>query len=175
MEEYGDMLLRTATLLLKDHQAAEEAVQDTFVQAYEKIAQLKEPEKLRNWLVRIVVNRCRARQRSWSWRRILPSTLPEEHRVPDLRSGPEQQSVERSESRRLMGEIHRLKFIYREVIMLYYYQDWSIQEISHALGCSENTVKSRLARGRSKLKDLLEEGGMPDGERAGTGTNQTMS
>lgn len=43
MDDYGDMLLRTACLLLKDRQSAEEAVQDTFIQAYAKMNQLQDP------------------------------------------------------------------------------------------------------------------------------------
>ncbi|HEY2420281.1 MAG TPA: sigma factor, partial [Neobacillus sp.] len=73
MDDYGDLLLRTACLLLRDRQSAEEAVQDTFIQAFAKMNQLQEPERLKAWLVRIVVNRCRMKQRTWSWRNIFPS------------------------------------------------------------------------------------------------------
>ncbi|WP_342346087.1 RNA polymerase sigma factor [Paenibacillus mangrovi] len=64
MRLYGNDLLRTAYLLLRDRHEAEEAVQDSFVLAFERIRQLKDDMKLKSWLIRIVVNRCRMRQRT---------------------------------------------------------------------------------------------------------------
>lgn len=79
MDEYGDMLLRTAYLLLRDRQSAEEAVQDTFIQAYAKISQLQEPGRIRptalsagiwppSWLPE---SRCLL---YWSWPNVILST-----------------------------------------------------------------------------------------------------
>ncbi|TCJ01008.1 sigma-70 family RNA polymerase sigma factor [Cytobacillus praedii] len=48
---------------------------------------------------------------------------------------------------------------YKEIIFLYYYKDFSVEEISTILKVSANTVKTRLARGRGRLKKLLEEEG----------------
>lgn len=159
MDDYGDMLLRTAFLLLKDRQAAEEAVQDTFLQAYRKIAQLHEPAKLKSWLLTIVLNRCRMRQRTWSWRALLP-TLREEQLANLTEPGPEHRLMHDLRNAEVQGAIGSLPYLYREVITLFYYHELSIAEIAEQLKMNENTVKARLARGRQRLKTALSEAGM---------------
>jgi len=56
----------------------------------------------------------------------------------------------------------KLKPIYREVILLQYYKQFSIQEIAYLLDVSENTVKTRLSRAKQNLKKQLEQGGISD-------------
>lgn len=158
MEQYGDYLMRTAYLLLKDRQAAEEAVQDTFLQAYRKIHQLKEADKLKGWLLRIVINHCRMKQRLWSWKRLLPFPRMESMLGESGEPGPEDMLLMEWRSKRLSDAVHSLDYHYREVITLYYYNEWSIAEIAEGLQMNENTVKARLARGRMKLKQRLETG-----------------
>ncbi|MBT2291022.1 sigma-70 family RNA polymerase sigma factor [Paenibacillus albidus] len=157
MDEYGDMLLRTACLLLKDRQTAEEAVQDTFIQAYAKIGQLQDPEHLKSWLLRIVINRCRMRQRTWSWRNIFPAA----QHVDPLSNGPvtaeaaEELFIKKWQQGQLTEAVRSLDYLYRECVVLYYYHDMSIREISAQLDTAENTIKSRLSRGRQLLKKAL--------------------
>ncbi|XID92736.1 RNA polymerase sigma factor [Paenibacillaceae bacterium WGS1546] len=155
MAQYGDELTRTAYLLLKDRQEAEEAVMDGFVQAYRKIHQLKEPEKLRPWLLRIVANRCRMRMRTRSWRSLLPfdriETLAEE-----AGPGSDELLIEEWRNERLSDAVRSLEDRCREAIVLYYYGELSVAEIAEHTKSNENTVKARLARGRAKLRKLLE-------------------
>ncbi|WP_172196441.1 sigma-70 family RNA polymerase sigma factor [Saccharibacillus qingshengii] len=158
MDGYGDILLRTASLLVRDRQTAEEAVQDTFVQAYLKIGQLQDSAKLKSWLIRIVVNRCRMRQRTWSWRHLFPGGMP-----GDLPADPAAVSASADdivmaqwEQGRLAEAVGRLDYLYRESVVLYYFDELSIKEIAELLESGENTVKSRLARGRRMLKRILE-------------------
>ena len=156
MEQYGDYLMRTAYLLLKDRQAAEEAVQDTFIQAFRKIHQLKEPGKIKGWLLQITVNHCRMKQRLWSWKRLLPFPRMELMLDASDELGPEELLLLQWRNKRLSEAIHSLEYHYREVITLYYYNEWSIAEIAGSLQLNENTIKARLARGRMQLKHRLE-------------------
>ena len=158
MDDYGDMLLRTACLLLKDRQSAEEAVQDTFIQAYAKIGQLQEPDRLKSWLVSIVVNRCRMRQRTWSWRNIFPAREIELERNDEtsFAAGAEELFMVEWHNIRLAESMRSLDYLYRECLTLYYFHEMSVREISDQLGAPENTIKSRLARGRILLKNILE-------------------
>lgn len=162
MEDYGDMLLRTAYLLLGDRQAAEEAVQDTFLQAYAKIGQLKDPLRLKAWLVSIAVNRCRMRRRTWSWRSIFPAGASN-HWLPDKAGSAdsaEALALAGWNQHRISDAIIGLDYIYRECLTLYYYHEMSVLDIAGQLGKPENTVKSRLARGRRLLKQVLEKEGI---------------
>ncbi len=150
------MLLRTACLLLKDRQSAEEAVQDTFIQAYAKIGQLQEPDRLKAWLIRIVVNRCRMRQRTWSWRNIFPAREIERNDDNSFAAGAEELFMVEWHNIRLAESMKSLDYLYRECLTLYYFHEMSVREISDQLDAPENTIKSRLARGRTLLKNILE-------------------
>lgn len=157
------MLLRTACLLLKDRQAAEEAVQDTFIQAYAKIGQLQDPQRLHAWLVTIVVNRCRMKQRTWSWRNIFPSADSGEPPIDEsgFTAGAEEIFIAKWNHVRLVEAVRGLDYLYRECLTLYYFHEMSVREISEQLRTPVNTIKSRLSRGRVLLRKMLEKEGIP--------------
>ncbi|MDF2719400.1 MAG: polymerase [Paenibacillus sp.] len=165
MDQYGDYLLRTACLLLKDRQAAEEAVQDAFVTAYYKIGQLQDPLKLKSWLTRIVVNRCRMRQRTRDWKRLFSFARMEPFLEDVSEPGPEQSLMLELRNERLSDAVRQLAYPYREAITLYYFNEMNIEEMSEQLECNRNTIKARLSRGRAQLKRMLEEGADHDGQR----------
>lgn len=137
--QHTPSLYRTALAILGNPQEAEDAVQDTFLTYLEKA-----PENLEKpgaWLTRVLVNGCKSRLRL-AWRRVgpLPDTLP-------AAEAQEQAELE---------ELFALPPADRAVIHLYYYQGYSTQEIAHLTGQRPGTVRSRLARARSRLKRLLE-------------------
>lgn len=159
MSLYGDYLFRTAFLLLKDKQACEEVVQDTFITAYEKINQLVEEEKLKSWLTSITINRCRMLMRKWSWKNILLNFDWTERVQGDEKvDGPETRLIVNFENKSLSEAIQKLDYKYREVIILYYFNELKVSEIALLLKMAESTVKSRLKRGRTYLKDILAKG-----------------
>ncbi|WP_017754806.1 sigma-70 family RNA polymerase sigma factor [Calidifontibacillus oryziterrae] len=170
MNEYGDYLLRTSYLLVKDMQVAEEAVQDTFIVAYRKINQLHDSLKIKSWLAKIAINQCRARMRRWSWKNVLlkfnQNEIEKELSHTNLQDEeiPEVLILKFSRNQQLYKSIQQLDYMYREVITLFYFNQLSIEEIAALLKEKENTIKTRLRRGRSKLKIMLEEGGMNDVE-----------
>jgi RNA polymerase sigma-70 factor (ECF subfamily) len=65
----------------------------------------------------------------------------------------------------LLSAVMQLPVEYREVVLLFYYDEMSSPEVSAALGLSEGTVRSRLFRARAKLKIMLTEGGFAHGSR----------
>ncbi|WP_224753976.1 sigma-70 family RNA polymerase sigma factor [Paenibacillus terricola] len=167
MELYGSRLMRTAYLLVKDKQVAEEAVMDTFIQAYHKINQLQDSDRLESWLLRIVVNRCRKKMRTWSWSRILPLSHVEQM-ITEEEPGPEELLIDAWRNENLSEALLRLDYKYRETIVLFYYNGLNVAEIAEQTSSNENTVKARLARGRAKLKLMLEKQEDGDETRAGT-------
>jgi RNA polymerase sigma factor (sigma-70 family) len=158
MDLYGDYLVRTAFLLLKDYQTAEEAVQDTFIIAFEKMKQLDDPEKLKSWLTSIVMNCCRSRMRKWSWKNILLHFEHDRDQKDESVIAPEEELLEMIWNKNLSHAIHKLDYKYREVITLYYFSEMKINEIALSTGEKENTIKSRLKRARVQLKDILVKG-----------------
>lgn len=157
MNLYGNTLLRTAYLLVKDKHTAEEAVQDTFVIAFEKIDQLREPEQIKNWLTTIVINQCRARMRKWSWKNIFLTFKDKEEEWQEAHVlSPEEIVIDMDQSQSLFQAIQDLDYKYREVITLFYFNEWTVDEIALHLEQNKNTIKTRLSRARQHLKVILD-------------------
>jgi len=163
MERYGNDVVRTASLLLKDRHLAEDVSQETFLTAFRKADQYRGDGSLKGWLLRIAINLCRSRMRRASWQRLFLRERMD--LVQDADDWPESSGSEEPGSANwlnkmtLREEIVRLPMLYREVIVLYYFHEMQIAEIADVLQESEGTVKSKLHRARKKLKQQLEEGG----------------
>ncbi|GAA0404948.1 sigma-70 family RNA polymerase sigma factor [Paenibacillus motobuensis] len=142
IEEYGDSLLRMCLLYLKDLSLAEDAVQDTFVKVYQRYSQFQGKSSEKTWIMRIAINVCKNIQRSSWWRRIDYSFTLEQ--IP-AKTHDRQDDA-------LLSQIMKLSPKYKEVILLYYYQDMKIREIAEALQVPESTISVRLKRAREKLK-----------------------
>ena len=119
-------------------------MQDVFIDLLTKCPCPDDPEHLKAWLIRVTINKCRSLHRL-AWHR---KSVPLEE-CAEL-AQPEQSSV--------MEEIWQLPETMRNVIYLYYYEDYTIAEIAKILGKNANTVSSTLQRARRKLRDILEEG-----------------
>lgn len=154
---YGDYLTKMAYLLVKDFYLAEEVVQDTFIKAYEHISQLEDPNRLKSWLTSIAVNICRGHMRKWSWKHIFlhQKENAEMNMIDEITDTPEEVLFSAIRNQELFSAIQTMDYKYREVITLYYFNEFKIQEIAGMMNEKEATIKTRLARGRSYLKELL--------------------
>ena len=142
-----ETLFHTAKAILRSDEDAEDAVQEAVCAAFERRESLREADKFRPWLLRILVNKCYD-----TCRRRRPTVDLED--VADYLPAKSQDHTERltlwQADMDLSGDL-------RAVVTLFYYDGLSIREISGALGISEAAVKTRLSRGRAKLRQLLEE------------------
>lgn len=98
------------------------------------------------------MNRCKDVLKSWSFKNLY---ITDFFRSKQAYSTIEQQYFSNEEDELISKQVLALPVKLREVIILYYYQEFSIDEISDLLGINPNTVKTRLHRGRLKLKELL--------------------
>lgn len=154
MAEYGTRILHLAYFYLKDRHAAEDVAQEVFLKAYRSMDDFRGDSQVYTWLYRITVNLCRDRQRSaWNKRMVLPGDMPTAQSDSDA---PEEEAVKTNRRETVMRLLLNLPDHYREVLLLYYYQDLNTVEIAGVTGLPENTVKTRLHRGRQQLKELLE-------------------
>ena len=148
-EQYADDVLRVCYFYLGDRFQAEEVCQDTFVRLMRSGTQLA-PGHEKAWLLKVALNRCRDLWRSgWVKRVVLGSPLFETLPAEDTRE-------KRDDEEAMMTAVHRLTPPFREVIMLFYYQNYGISEIADILSLPEGTISSRLSRAREKLKVFLE-------------------
>lgn len=152
MQEYGTRIMHLAYLYLKDRQLAEDLTQEVFIKAYRHMDEFRGESAVYTWLYRIAINLCRDRLRSPWWKRLI---LPGE--VPAVASGdqPEEAALTTLRKEAVIQQVLALPDHYREMIILYYYQDLSTTEIAGLTGLPENTVKTRLHRARQHLKQAL--------------------
>lgn len=147
IEEYGDSLLRMCFLYLKDTYLAEDAVQDTFIKIHKNYPKFKGDSQEKTWIMRIAINVCKNYLRSSWWKRIDETMI--------LDNIPSSNSDDTLQDETLLLEIMKLSSKYKEVILLFYYQDMKIREIAEVLNTPEATISVRLKRAREILKMRL--------------------
>jgi len=142
-------ILRFSYFYLGDRQKAEDVTQDVFVRLITSQPQL-EPGREKAWLLKVALNRCRDLWRSsWVRRIVLGHPAFELFPAPDQIEGISDQAA-------LAESVNHLPAEFKEVVLLFYYQGYSVSEISSILAIAEGTVSSRLNRARARLKKELE-------------------
>lgn len=139
-----EMLYRVSKSICFYDSDCEDAVQQAILNAYTKLDSLHEEKYFRTWITRILINEC--------------------YRVNNLKSREvsfaeyalTSEAVEDNYSF-VFTEIMKLPPKIRIVVQLYYVEDYSVSEIASILHIPSGTVKSRLSKGRAKLKSILEE------------------
>ncbi|HET7657476.1 MAG TPA: sigma-70 family RNA polymerase sigma factor [Bacillales bacterium] len=154
LDEYGEGIKRFILSYVKDASATDDLVQDVFLKVYLKMDTFEDRSALKTWIYRIAINRCKDYFRSWHYQKV---KLTQKLDLFNLKSGetPEEFLLQKSEDLSLAREILSLNSKYREVILLYYYRDFSISEISELLQLKESTVRTRMQRARTQLKAKL--------------------
>ncbi len=161
---YQHRIYNLAYRILGDPAAAEDATQETFIAAYRKIGSFRGGSFI-SWLLRIVANRCYDELRRQKRRPSIPLEeidVGEEEANPALINGGEspEERAERAElARFLQAAITTLPPDQRMVLVLSDVEGLSYAEIAATVGVPVGTVKSRLARARARLRDLLQERG----------------
>ena len=145
-EQYRDRLFAAAFQVCGNAADAEDAAQEALLRYHLSDKEFENQEHIRAWLLRVAVNWAKNISRSF-WRR---NTLPLEEYMETL-------EFDCQESREIFREVMALPEKYRLVIHLYYYEDYSVQEIGRILGIRVSNVKVRLSRGRQMLKATLQE------------------
>jgi RNA polymerase sigma factor (sigma-70 family) len=155
--------IRTAFLITRRRTAAEDAVQEAFVQVLRSVGSLRDPASFRPWFFRIVINAAKRSTRHAA--RTLP--LAQSGNDPVDLSGltPEEAAIGVEEIEQVRAVIAALNDTHREILILRYYADLSEAEIGQALGLPPGTVKSRLYRAREAVHARLTT--HPDDEPAG--------
>lgn len=154
IRQYGNDVLRTAYLYVKDVHAAEDIFQDVFIKVSQKLSTFEGNSSIKTWIIRITINTCKDYLKSaWS-RRVVPMM---EYQEDSIVSESDFDSVEQKDSRELIRKsVMSLPSKYKDVVLCIYFQDLTIAEAAKILNLAEGTVKSRLARARQKLKFVLE-------------------
>lgn len=162
VEKYKRLVYRLAFQITKNHEDANDAMQDTFLKVYESIHSFRQESAFETWLYRIVVNQAmnlvkrRERRRESSISEATEFQIrPDLKRASDLRNNPHV-SVERKELQRQVTQaVNSLPMKHRMVVILHEFEGLTHPKIASILNCSEGTVRSRLHYARKKLRDRL--------------------
>ena len=145
---YADDIYRIVLSSCRNPSDAEDIMQNTFLKLLNTETAFTDDLHVKRWLITVAVNECRNVFRSF-WKK----------KVDYLEDSPQEPRFSMKEYSDLYSAVRRLPQIYRSIIHLYYYEGYSVKEISSILQIKESTVQTRLMRGREKLKSMLKEDG----------------
>ena len=143
LDKYGDMLLRFAYSYMKNIYDAEDVVQEVFIQLLKNIDKIESEDHKRHWLIYVTRNVCKNKLKSsWFKRHVEFTDIPYYDEYKDSN---------------VINKVLELPVKYREIIYLYYYQNYTTVEIASMMEKKETTIRSLLCRGRKILKKELKE------------------
>lgn len=157
-EAYGELVRRyqkaaygTALAVTRRHEDAEDAAQEAFLIALDRLEECRNRERFAGWLLTIVRNRARNLLRRESLRET--DALPFDASSP--RAGPDV-DVERVEMREaLVAALGRLSEVQRQIVLMHDLEGWKHREIAKKLGVPAGTVRSHLHYARKSLREQL--------------------
>jgi RNA polymerase sigma-70 factor (ECF subfamily) len=157
LRRHNQRLFRTARAILRDDAEAEDAVQEAYLKAIRAIGNFRGDAKLSTWLTRIAANEALERLRRRPKAEVVPLE-PDMEPSYENATPPEtpERSAMRAETRRIVeGRIDALPEAFRTVFMLRVVEEMTVEETAVALGVPEATVRTRLFRARSLLRESL--------------------
>ena len=135
---------------------AEEATQDIFIKIYTSVHNFRKEAKFSTWLYRIATNHCiNLNNRHHRRHRGQQQSFDEMHNPPSDQETPLQQLEKRNFEEQLQEALHKLPDEHRVLLILRDIQDCSYEEIAEITQLNVGTIKSRIHRGRSNLRQIL--------------------
>lgn len=145
VNKYRDDLFIMALAILKNETDAEDAVANAILKAYENMEQIRVFHKFKSWMLTITKNEALKVKKKRLY-------LPGDEAVEAL-SKPVREHYDE-----LWDVLQQMREEYRLVVVLFYYEELSLRDISDVLDIPIGTVKSRLNRGKAELREALEKG-----------------
>ena len=144
VEKYSDMIYRLALVRTKSKENSEDVYQEVFLRLSKKLPKFENEEHEKAWLIRVTIN--------------CSKNLLNSKYLKYKTEMKEDITFETKERHDIYYAVQELPLKYRTIIHLYYYENYKINEISKLLKTNDNTIKTRLARAREKLKEKIEGG-----------------
>jgi RNA polymerase sigma factor (sigma-70 family) len=157
VQRYQEPVFRVAYLVTRSPSDAQEAAQDAFVKAYDALGRFRPDAPLRPWLTRIAVNESHNRRRAAGRREALLVRAATERPSEGADPSPEAALLAGERRRELLSALDRLSERDRLVVVCRFVLDLSERETAQVLGCRLGTVKSRLSRALTRLRNELGE------------------
>ena len=155
VDRYKGLVVKLSLSFLGNREEAEEAAQEIFLRVYRSLHRFSLDKKLLPWLYSIAVNHLRTAYGRMRTREERTAAVEVELTASE-ESDPQRLVLEDYERSSLRQAVDTLPSTLREVIVLYYYQEMRIETIGAVLNIGVENVKSRLFRGRQKLRETLQ-------------------
>ena len=156
VREHQDAVYGAALRILGDRDAALDAANQTFMKAYRSIASYDPSRPIKHWLLRIAVNEAITIGRARTRERARSAPEAEAAALPDRAATPEREAIDRESRDGIRAAVATLPDLYREVVVLRYFNDLSVDEVAAVLGRSSSTVGVQLLRARQLLRKAVE-------------------
>lgn len=143
---YADTIFRIAFNYCKNREDSNDIVQNVLLKYYKSDKDFQSEEHIKHWLIRVAINESKKLLISPFKKKVIPIDEVRENIV-----------FEQKEESDLYYAVMKLGVKYRIIVYMYYYEDFSVNEIAEFLNENPSTVRTRLSRARNKLKIELEE------------------
>ena len=119
MEDYATDLKRLAFLYVNDMSECEDIIQEVFISCYQKLSSFRHESSYKTWLIRITINKCKDYKKRWSIKKLIYRPI-----ISSVFTAPsaEEQFINELTSSSMIEQIAKLPTKYKEVLILYYYQ-----------------------------------------------------
>ena len=151
VEKYLKMVYRISFHYFGNREDAEEVAQDVFVKLYSSRLDINNEEETKAWLIRVTTNTCHSYFRNPFRKR--KTEIDEAELENTIGIGSSEREV--INRKVIMDAVMSLPEHYRIIVYLFYYEEYSIGQISNVLGIKETTIQTRLSRAREKLRVAL--------------------
>jgi RNA polymerase sigma-70 factor, ECF subfamily len=155
IEAYWVSVKKLAFTYVKDWVLAEDITQEVFIRCYKNLNLFRGDSSYKTWLYRVTVNRCKDELKS-KWFKTLWIFEEVKDKVGKNVVSAEQSFLIKNEESYLSELVLSLPVKYREVLILFYYEELKLEEIQSLLNLNMSTIKTRLRRGKMALKKVYE-------------------
>ena len=157
INEYGKSLFNYIYYHVKHKQLAEDIYQEVLISAYSALPLFEERAKVRNWLYKIALNKCRD-----YWRKEKSANRFWEEKVytyveeVSQSEQPEESIIAKDTKKEIENTLQELPKMYRDPLILFYFQHKTLKEISTSADLPLSTVKTRMRRAKDRLRPIVE-------------------
>ena len=159
IDRYSSKVMSTAYSYTHNQEEARDLVQEILIKAYHSLRSFKLDAKFSTWLYRIAVNSCIDWTRKKKTKASMLALSIEECNIleslTDADDNPEEALLRQENKDAVRNAVDSLPEIYKTVLILYYFEELQVQEISNILDCPKKTIETRLFRARGILKNVL--------------------
>lgn len=141
VQKYAQTVMRVCIIRLENYADAEDCFQNVFVKLYKHSPRFSDEEHLKAWLIRVAINEC-------------VSYIKKNGRIVPTENIQTNEPVFTDDTADATWALMLTPQKYRDVLYLFYCERYTVKEIAKILNTNENTVKTRLRRGRDVLKSI---------------------